>query len=222
MDLLEGQPNVLQIMPDDDLQYELISPFDRSLVGNGYDVEAHLPGGFEKLVTRGSISRDTQRLLARFSHACQYGLQAVPLGDNNFPDFAMASPHVTSRESTLEKCLVLALICYAHMRWAIAPNYVAGILCHTISRTKLAQALAQAPNPDDQVEINCLVWIWCILIDSYRLQGSVLPKLGMSSLGEFKWHFPEWQSWERIEEEILPQFFWRDEDSVAIKNAWNQ
>jgi hypothetical protein len=222
MDLLEGRPNVLEIMPDGDNQYVLISPFDRSDVDRGYDTAANLPIGFQKLATKGLISMDTERLLARFSHACQYGLDAVPKAEQRFPDFAMASPHVTSSEPTLEKCLTLALICYAHMRWAIAPNYVAGILCHTISRTKLAQALALAPTFNDVVEIECMVWIWMVLIDSYRLEGSVLPKLGLSSLGEFKWHFPELQSWESIENDILPRFFWREGDSVAIKKAWNQ
>lgn len=222
MDLLEGRPNVLEIMPDEDNQYVLISPFDRSNVARGYDTATDLPSGFQKLAIQGLISKDTQRLLARFSHACRYGLDAVPKAEQHFPDFAMASPHVTSSEPSFEKCLTLALICYAHMRWAIAPNYVAGILCHTISRTKLAQALASAPTFNDVAEIECMIWVWMVLIDSYRLQGSVLPKLGMSSLGEFRWHFPEWQSWTRIENDILPQFFWREEDSVAIRKAWNQ
>lgn len=222
MDLLEGRPNVLHIMPDDDLQYELISPFDRSTAFKGYDITAQLPSGFQKLAAQGSISRDTQRLLARFSHACRYGLEAVPKAEQSFPDFAMASSHVTSSEPTLEKCLTLALICYAHMRWAIAPHHVAGILCHTVSRTKLAQALALAPAVNNRAEMDCMMWIWCVLIDSYRLQGSALSKLGMSCLGEFKWHFSEWQSWTKIEDEILSQFFWRDQDSVAIKIAWNQ
>lgn len=222
MDLLEGRPNVLEIMPDEDSKYVLISPFDRSHVDKGYDIATSMPSGFQKLATQGLISRDTQRLLARFSHACQYGLDAVPKAEQKFPDFAMASPYVTSPKPTLEKCLTLALICYAHMRWAIAPNYVAGILCHTISRTKLAQALALAPTFKDVAEIECMVWIWMVLIDSYRLQGSVLPKLGLSSLGEFKWNFPELQSWARIEHDILPKFFWREEDSVAIRKAWDQ
>lgn len=222
MDLLEGRPNVLEIMPDDDNQYVLVSPFDRSIVNKGYDAAAVLPRGFQNLVDGGFLSMDTQRLLARFSHACRYGLESVPKAEQHFPDFAMASPHVTSSEPSLEKCLTLALICYAHMRWAIAPNYVAGILCHTISRTKLSQALALAPKFDTPAEIECMIWIWMVLIDSYRLQGSVLPKTGLSCLGEFRWHYPDWHSWATIENEILPHFFWRDGDSVAIKHAWNE
>jgi len=222
MDLLEGRPNVLRILPDDDDHYEFLSPFDRSTVNKGYDTVAVLPRGFQNLVDEGCLSRDTQRLLARFSHACRYGLEFVPKAEQNFPDFAMASPYITSPEPSLEKCLTLALICYAHMRWAIAPNYVAGILCHTISRTKLSQALALAPKFASAVEAECVVWIWLVLIDSYRLQGSVLPQTALSCLGEFKWHYPEWQSWTIVEQEILPNFFWRDEDSVAIKQAWDQ
>jgi hypothetical protein len=107
------------------------------------------------------------------------------------------------------------------MRWSIAPNYVAGILCHTVSRTKLAQGLPWVPETGDAETVECLVWMWMVLIDSYRLEGAVLPAEGLSCLGEFKFHFPDWSSWARIEDEVLPKFFWRDGDSNAIKKAWN-
>jgi hypothetical protein len=62
--------------------------------------------------------------------------------------------------------------------------------------------------------------MWMVLVDSYRLEGSVLPRDGLSCLGEFKFHFPDWQSWTDIEIDVLPKFFWRDGDSVAIREAW--
>ncbi|KEF59840.1 uncharacterized protein A1O9_04688 [Exophiala aquamarina CBS 119918] len=186
MDLLEGRPNVLEIMPDDDKQSVLVSPFDRSMVNKGYDTAAVLPRGFQNLVDEGRLSMDTRRLLARFSHACRYGLESVPKAEQHFPDFAMASPHVTSAEPTLEKCLTLALICYAHMRWAIAPNYVAGIMCHTISRTKLSLALALAPKFDSAAEVECMVWTpglrasykWVIVSRGIQMALSRLAQLG--------------------------------------------
>jgi hypothetical protein len=196
----------------------LTSTFHSSGPSKGYDVAASLTVGFQRLVTKKLLSKATRRLLARFSCAWQYGLGSIPKSDQQFPDYAAASPCLTTAEPTLEKCLLLALFCYSRMRWSSAPNYVAGILCHTISRTKLAQALPWVPTTNDTIE--CLIWIWMVLIHSYCLEGSVLPD-GLSYLGEFKFHFPEWQSWTRIESDVLPNFFWRDEDSIAIRQTWN-
>jgi hypothetical protein len=220
MDVLEGRPNVLEILPERQNPRMLISAFNCSTASKNYDVAASLPDGFQKLVSKGALSEETRRLLARFAHACQFGLNTVPKPEGQFPDYAVASPWLTVAEPSLEKCLLLALLCYAHMRWSIAPNYVAGILCHTISRTKLAQALPWVPATDDPAIIACLVWMWMVLVDSYRLEGSVLPRDGLSCLGEFKFHFPDWQSWTDIEIDVLPKFFWRDGDSVAIREAW--
>jgi hypothetical protein len=59
-----------------------------------------------------------------------------------------------------------------------------------------------------------------VLIQLYRLEGSDLPRDGLSCVGEFKFHFPDWQSWTKVETVILPNFFWRKEDSIAIRKAW--
>ncbi|OAL29269.1 hypothetical protein AYO22_02163 [Fonsecaea multimorphosa] len=224
MNVLEGQPNVLGIFPEDGQDHAVLSSdFDRSYLNQkNYDVDIDLPEGFRKLVTKGLISKDTQRLLARFAYGCEYGVDAVPQPEMAFPDFAVATPYLTAAEPSFEKCLVLAIFCYAHMRWASAPNLSAGILCHNISRTQLSQALHRVPKTDDTVE--CLVWIWIVLIDTHRVErlGFSSSAGGISCLGEFKLNFPEWDDWDRIERDILPQFFWRVGDSAALKHAWNR
>ena len=222
MDVLEGRPNVLDILPEGRSPAVLTSAFNTSGASKGYDVATSLPVGFQRLIAKRLLSETARRLLARFSHACQYGLDAVPKPEEQFPDYAAASPYLTSAEPSLEKCLLLTLLCYAHMRWSISPNYVAGILCHTISRTKLAQALPWVPETNDTAVVEALVWMWMVLVDSYRLEGSVLPMHGLSCLGEFKFHYPEWSNWKRIEMDVLPKFFWREGDSAAIKKAWSE
>lgn len=218
IDILEGRPNALEIIPDSQSHVILTSSFLSFGPGEGYDVVASLPIGFQRLVAKGLLLKGTRRLLARFSYAWRYGVDAIPKSDHQFADYAAANPHLAIEEPSLEKCLLLALFCYSRMRWSAAPNFVAGILCHTILRTKLAQALPLVPITDDTIE--CLIWLWMVLIYAFCLEGSVLPD-GLSYLGEFKFHFPEYHSWTMVESDILPKFFWRDEDSVAIRKAWN-
>jgi hypothetical protein len=81
MDLLEGRPNVLEIILGSQNHALLTSPFNYVDPGKGYDVDTSLPLGFQKLVTRRLLSKDTRRLLARFSYACQWGPDAIPKAD---------------------------------------------------------------------------------------------------------------------------------------------
>ena len=198
----------------------LSSAFNHSIVRKKYDVAATLPESFQSLVDRRILSKDTQRLLTRFSYACQYGLTVRPCPEEHFLDFTLASPHLTAAEPTVEKCRILALLYYAHMRWSIALDYVASFLCHTISRTKLSQALPWVPETNDTCSVEYLVWCWMVLVDSHHLEGAVLPQDGFSTLGEFKFHFPNWQDRISIENEVLPKFFWRDEEYIGIRQAW--
>lgn len=221
IDVIADRPNVLGIIENDQKYALLTSAFHMPGPGDGFDVTASLPAGFQKMVSRRILSRRTRMLLTRFSYACQHGLHAVPQSERPFPDFVAAAPSLANPEPSLEKCLALALVCYARRRWSTTEHYVAGMICHTIAKTTLAQVLPLVPTNDDDATIECLVWIWMVLVYAHCLEGTVLNTEGLSCLGEFKFHFPDWESWEKVESDILPNFFWRDKDSIVIQQAWD-
>lgn len=224
IDVFEDRPNALGIVTDQQKWTLLTSVFYQPGPGNGYEVKADLPIGFQRLVSRGLLSHRTRVVLTRFSYACRHGLNAVPQSDRPFPDFVTAAPCLTEPEPSLEKCLVLALFCYTRRRWTSQQYHVAGMICHTIARTKLAQMLPVVSawlGYSDGAAVECLIWIWMVLIYAYCLEGSDLGKEGQSYLGEFKLYFPDWRTWVKIESDVLPKFFWRDEDSIVIRQAWH-
>ena len=230
IDVLECRPNALGIVTDQQKWAFLTSAFYQPGPGNGYEVKADVPIGFQRLTSRGLLSHHTRVVLNRFSYACRHGLNAVPQSDRQFPDFVTAAPCLTDPEPSLEKCLVLALFCYGRRRWTSQQYHVAGMICHTIARTKLAQMLplvsawsgyGYGDHNDDGAVAECLVWIWMVLIYAYCLEGSNLGTEGQSYLSEFKLYFPYLRTWTEIEWQVLPNFFWRVEDSIVIQKAWH-
>jgi hypothetical protein len=185
----------------------------------GSNIPDPLPAGFERLLSVGSIPEKARWILARFAFALNHGLDALPKPAQLFPDIASACPSLVTKQPTLEKCLTAGLICFANMRWSLATDYVAALRGHTMIREGLAQALPSSAANDDNID--CLVWLWMLLVCSYRIQGALIPQLGLSRLEEFKVLFAEWQlGWTKIESAVLPNFFWRDSDSVALRMAW--
>lgn len=221
VDVFAARPNVLGILQDNKQYALLTSPFHQPGPGNGFEVSASLPAGFQQMVSKGILTPRTRILLARFSYACQHGLHAVPQSEQPFADFTAAAPSLADPEPSLEKCLTLALVCYSRRRWSTSENYVAGMICHTIAKKALTQELPLVPTGDDDATIECLVWMWMVLVYAHCLEGTDLNKEGLSCLGVFKFHFPDWHSWERIERDILPNFFWLNKDSIVIRKAWD-
>jgi hypothetical protein len=218
VDIEYGATNAFEILPDNS-DYTLLNSHLHTF-GHSEELDvAPLPVGLQSLVTKGLLSESTRRLLLRFSHAWQHGIRATPISGWQFPDFAVSNTHFTTATPSLERCLVLTIFCYARAKWSTAPRRVAGMLCQTVAKNKLAQSLARTPITDD---INdCLIWMWMVLIHSNCLEGSISPS-GLSCLADFKYHFPERVSWAEIETDVLSKFFWCDENSDIIRQSWSE
>jgi hypothetical protein len=216
IDLLEDRSNVLGIVGDTERWSLLTSSLPQPRLGI---ITVTVPPGFERLHAEGIISAPLYTVITRFACACHLGLSSVPTSQQQFPDFSAAVPSLTETTPTFEKCLTLALFCYSRRRWS-QQYQVAGMICHTIARTKLMQMLRLLPESNMDAIGEALVWIWLVAASALCLEGSVLNAQGLECLTCFRARMPEHRDWKKVED-ILKSFFWRDQDSAVLRKDWH-
>jgi hypothetical protein len=227
-DVDNGRPNTLEILTDS--QYRTLyagtdSYADRPYFDDTYIMAqgSTLPSGLLTLVNKRLLSKATRRVLARYANAWQNGLGVDPLDMKpkfRFHNYASSSRILTQAEPSMEKCLLLALFFLPRPPGStsqrINVEYNPGTICHYLPRNKLAQILPLVVVTDDTHD--CIVWLWMILVASYRCQSRILQK-GVSILREFQRRFPDY-TWDLIELAILPRFFWDTKNSFTIGRLW--
>jgi hypothetical protein len=87
------------------------------------------------------------------------------------------------------------------------------------SRQELTRSL-QASEFRTPEERNCLIWIWMVVIGSWRVDGALEPE-GRLLSGVFFSKFHEAESWDRIER-VMRQFFWDAQLGRVWKLCWQE
>src|SRR6202000_472442 len=84
----------------------------------------------------------------------------------------------------LEKLLSLTLICYSYIAYG-SSSYPTQLRGARFETTKKISSFS----PKSPAEEDCLIWMWVIIIDSWRM-GSQLQPTGLSLLFNLQSRFP--------------------------------
>jgi hypothetical protein len=110
-----------------------------------------------------------------------------------------------SIEHNLEKDLCLAVILLSFNVYSPTTKGSDNLAPCRGSRQELTRSLpaSEFRSPEER---NCLIWIWMVVIRSWRVDGALGPE-GRLLSGVFFSKFYEAESWDRIER-VMRQFLW--------------
>lgn len=113
-----------------------------------------------------------------------------------------------------EKLVVLAVILYClHMFSPIR----AGALSHNGSKMKLTNDIRRRWSASGE-EDECLLWVWMILVDSWRAANETLLPTGVELLGqlEARWEDKTWTDMKRV----LGRYFLNENFEARCRGYW--
>ncbi|KAL6243300.1 hypothetical protein RBB50_009852 [Rhinocladiella similis] len=198
-------------------------PFDSDMLA----LIGTLPDGFRALAYQGTLGVDVVGILSRvnrFARAKANNLH-LPLINDPIPDgqdyqdiFDTCSClHASaSTEHSLEKniCLAIILFCFdIHSPAGIS----AKITPYRGARQELTRSLQFTPY-NNTAEKACLVWIWMIVIASWKLDHD-LSHESLWLCQTFFEKFPEAKSWTTMSH-AMQQFLWYEPLKQAWRTSW--
>lgn len=123
--------------------------------------------------------------------------------------------------SDLENAPIQELLCWAIFLYA-ANGFGEKRTQHTAYRMPrqglTAKLHATICRPEDEIE--CLIWIWIVTIDSWRLLDGSLQSEGVRLMQQFKSQFVDLR--EDNIDEICWKFFWFEDMSFHLKRNWTR
>ena len=172
-----------------------------------FEETSTLPVGFKHLVDKALVSSGTLRLLLRVSEGRRQDVRNLPRLDHDLLA-TVSHPLFATGIVDLDLCIKLSLISYVRSCWSTNRYYELSVPWHRARNDKLAKLLSCVSVNDDNRD--CVIWIWMVLALS-ELEN--LPRLRALAS-----QFPTY-NWMRLKLEVLPQFFWTEENSYTIEEA---
>ncbi|EXJ78739.1 hypothetical protein A1O1_09141 [Capronia coronata CBS 617.96] len=190
---------------------------------------ATLPPGFAAIARRGSLGIDVLQVLSRVSRfmrsqASPSGLATekdpIP-GDQDYPDIFDACSCLQSAAATehsLEKNICLAIILYSFNMDSQGDSHTK-LASYRGSRQELTRSLpfTRGWTPEER---QCLIWIWMIVITSWRTDHALSGE-GLWLSHSFFSKIEDARSWESVET-AMRQFFWSEPLSEVWKTSWRE
>ncbi|KIX99138.1 uncharacterized protein Z520_04714 [Fonsecaea multimorphosa CBS 102226] len=198
-------------------------PFDEDIRG----LVNQLPGGFQDLAELGILSVPTLEALLRATEELKRRKNKVPGTNDNvifeyrrhrYHDFLQACPCLADSDEhpTLEKLIVLALILYCSANFCkqrLPTTHFAAVSARaTVNLTRISMT-------STDYEKKALVWVFMVVIDSWRSRGGQMRSAGVDLLGLFKQKFPAMKSWKDIAN-LLSRFLWSEDMENFLSSSW--
>lgn len=183
-----------------------------------------LPQGFQKLVIEGVLSYDILSIIARATYITRLSnrerfelLNTTRRSMKQYNDFWEASPCLSILDDSgplLETLLSLTLICYSFMAFESRsyPTPLRG------ARARATRSIASY-SPRSEAEEKCLIWMWMIITDSWRM-GTQLQGGGVSSLRALQVRFPDFRHVNAVAE-LGTQFLWTKYITNSVHLYWD-
>ena len=210
-------------------------PFQAIYLRRALPARAPLPLGFSLLLHQHPISQDTISVL---TNACNLGLGEHCVVLTHSQRLFLAGRRHVSRsyynlldsvpillvpdnsDILFEKMLVLALSVFAWCGFSTMryPQY--GM--HNAIITQLSYRLVQF-QPGTAIERKCVVWMWLMVIDTWRISNSDGTFLlqGHDMLWQFHRRFPEYRSWTDLQS-LTRLFFWTGDMETYWSRRWEE
>ena len=188
-----------------------------------------LPPGFQKLAQKGKIALDLltvlRNIVAYHAWSNTYDLRlrtsllsAAPQ-NKRYCDFWEACSCLLVPGPSFEKYLCFALLLYCLNTFSPRRSHLsASHMAFGTPRQLLTQKLPTF-NESSEDETECLIWIWLVLIDSWRAVNGAHSEAAAALLLQFAECFPSYCVWAKIEY-VLGQFFATDCMVADIRRCW--
>lgn len=184
---------------------------------------ATLPQGFRKLAVECVLSNDILPILSRAAHITRLSdrgrrelLTTTRRSTKQYNDFWEACPCLSildDSEPTFETLLSLTLVCYSFIAFE-SRSYPT---CLRGARSRATRSIALY-TPRSESELRCLVWMWVVIIDSWRM-GTRLQEYGIVSLCAFQVLFPGFGHVNAVAE-LGNQFLWTRHLTSSVRLYW--
>jgi hypothetical protein len=183
-----------------------------------------LPPRLQTLVTKGVLSLNILPLLCRATHLAHLStrgrfelLSKSRRSTKLYDDFWEACPCLCASDDSctmLEKLLSLTLVCYSFLAFGSRsyPTALRG------SRFEITKKIGTY-SPQSQTEEECLIWMWIVIIDSWRL-GSRLQPSGISLLFNLQSRFPALRHVSAVTD-IANRFIWTGDLNKSVHVYWD-
>lgn len=196
-------------------------------------IVARLPIGFQGLVQQGTLCTSTIELLGRIAnarirhasssqHTQETQKSSVSWKPARYSDFWECCPSISRVGPDLEKHLCLSLLLYTANEYSPERAYNKGLALYGGPRAVLTSELGLLSSPAlSEVERECLIWIWWVVIDSW-CEGGTLTDDGVLLASQFSVVFPEpeLRGYEGLRD-ILKRFFWGGRLEEAVERLFD-
>lgn len=187
-----------------------------------------LPTGFQALAKQERLAIDVLEVLARAAEAGQMQKKTRSIvtqedifrsRERRYHDFweactCLAAPDVDG--PNFEKLVVLALLLYCLHTFSPIRAVTA---IYNGSRMKLTNDIGKRRRGDVEEE-RCLLWIWMVMVDSWRNASGALLPTGIESMKQLRERWASVSSWAEATG-ILREFFWDEPFAMRCKVCWN-
>jgi hypothetical protein len=211
------------IFPGQRRQYQPVyptSPFSKELNA----LIGRLSPGFQTLVTEQVLSYDILPLLFRATHLARLGprardelLNQTRRSSKQYDDFWEACPCLCMPDTScalLEKLLSLTLVCYSFMAFG-SRSYPTALRGAQFEVTSKIAAYV----PQSRTEEDCVIWMWIVIIDSWRMGRRLQPN-GVALLFSLQARFPALRS-VGAAVEVARRFIWTRDLDFSIREHWD-
>lgn len=193
---------------------------------------ALLPLGYQDLAGQGNVlTLPTLEVLIRTARADKDKKSNVPIvrdediyrsKHRRYHDLMQACPALAEPvdKPTLEKLIVIALILFCSATFCKQRLPTRHTVCIAVCAGK---ALARFGRPTimTEAEVDALLWVYMVVIDSWRSRDGKMRMPGLNLLQGFKAHFPDLVTWEDVDTS-LQRFFWTDDMSEFVARSWGE
>ena len=163
-------------------------------------------------------------------------LAALP-SRKRYDDFYQACSCLLISGPHFEKFLVFALMLFTNFAFCASQEDRKRLACsHTAFRSpraclsrdlpqfQIPPAVLEGRNSEDMQAVGpamqeCLVWMWLMLIESWKATEGEESQDAKELLGLFKVTYPEYVAWDRVHP-VLERFFHTDEMVMSLRRSW--
>lgn len=185
-----------------------------------------MPRGFQRLAYQGYLALDVIHILGRVADAhAMYGpgqsheQRRTPSWQRSkHNDFWECCACLAEPGLGLEKAICLTLLLYCTNQFSPVRKCVKGMTVYNGPRAFLTKNISLI-RASEASEKDCLVWMWMVLIDSWRSDDGLLLSSGDVLLMQLRRRFPDLRAWSKLNG-ILGKFFYPEPFAVACKTIW--
>jgi hypothetical protein len=190
-----------------------------------------IPCGFRELALQRKVALDVLEILSRTAEASRLSMRStntratstdlsqLPQKQERFHDFWEACTCLGAPDDpytgqpNFEKLFVLAVLMYCMHAFSSIRTITA---VYGGSRAKLTGDIRRrcAQNKEEK---ECLLWVWMVLVDSWRGADERLLPVGVELLKELKGRWGVWKEVQRA----MGKFFWNGEFEGRCRGYWS-